>query len=733
VVLVGGAGAALAAAVVPTDVKMPGTQPGEVSQIESVSRCDNCHGHFSPAGEPWYNWAGGMMAQAGRDPLFWATVAIAEQDFDGAGDLCLRCHAPEGWLAGRSTPTDGSGLAAGDGEGVQCDVCHRLTNPDRSEHLGVQNPPFLANDGGNPATGFFGSGMYVLWNGSEKLGPYTDAEARHQFLPSSFHRSAELCGTCHDVSNPVVGDLAHNNGAQTPLAPGSFSGVPGAPVEQKAAFKNFPYQYGVVERTFSEHQASALAQTLVSQYASLPLELQDGAIQKAYQAAQLAGNGGNYADGTPRYFTCQTCHMRPTIGQGCNKNPPLRSDLPLHDHTGGNVWVPDAIQYLDGLGLLRLGGGLTVDQIGALNAGKVRAQQNLNDAAALSFQANTLRVVNLTGHKLISGYPEGRRMWIRVAWRDQQGAAIATDGAYGSFEANIGGTPTLVQSLIDLDDPYAVIYEVHGAMTQQWASQLLALGKPASLPLAYDRVTGNVTKTLGELAAVAPGSHEESFHFVLNNTVAKDNRIPPFGMRYDDAQQRNILPVPASQYGAPGSGGTYDYFDRFLLDPPPGAHQATVELLYQTTSWEYVQFLYLANTGANPFLGGEGDKLLDAWLATGMSAPFAMASIGWQNTVPACGDGQDNDGDGRVDAADPGCDGGPADESEHSLAFACDDRLDNDGDGLPDYPRDPDCLDPTQATELPEPGELLMLAAGVAALVGLSSRSMRAAPPGPAG
>jgi hypothetical protein len=42
------------------------------------------------------------------------------------------------------------------------------------------------------------------------------------------------------VSNPAVGDLAHNNGAQLPLAPGSFSGVPGAPVTEKAAFKNFP-------------------------------------------------------------------------------------------------------------------------------------------------------------------------------------------------------------------------------------------------------------------------------------------------------------------------------------------------------------------------------------------------------------------------------------------------------------------------------------------------------------
>ncbi len=131
--------AASAADVVPTDVQLPGTQPGQASQIESVSKCDNCHGNFDPGGEPWFNWRGSMMAHASRDPIFWATVAIAEQDFDGAGDLCIRCHVPEGWLGGRSTPTDGSGLAEGDDDGVQCDVCHRLTNPDGSEHLGVQS------------------------------------------------------------------------------------------------------------------------------------------------------------------------------------------------------------------------------------------------------------------------------------------------------------------------------------------------------------------------------------------------------------------------------------------------------------------------------------------------------------------------------------------------------------------------------------------------------------------
>ena len=231
-VVIGLAAVVRAAVVVPTEVQQPGTQPGQVANLESPDKCDNCHGGYNTTHEPAHNWRGSMMAQATRDPIFWATMAVAEQDFDGAGDLCLRCHTPEGWLGGRSTPTDGSALAAGDADGVSCDTCHKLTNPNNSEHLGLQVSPFLAYDEKTPATGYYGSGMYAMWGGSEKLGPYASTNARHQFLPSSFHRQSELCGTCHDVSNPVTGDLAHGNGAQIPLAPGTFSGTPGSPARK---------------------------------------------------------------------------------------------------------------------------------------------------------------------------------------------------------------------------------------------------------------------------------------------------------------------------------------------------------------------------------------------------------------------------------------------------------------------------------------------------------------------
>jgi hypothetical protein len=622
------AGVVTAATVVPNEIQQPGTQPGEVSNLESPDKCDNCHGGYNTAVEPAFNWRGSMMANAGRDPIFWATLAIAEQDFDGSGDLCIRCHSTGGWYAGRSTPTDGSGLAAGDSDGVECDNCHKMTDPNGSEHPGVMNPPFVANDGAG--NGYYGSGMESLSGGNAKLGPYSDAAAKHQFLQSKFHRDVDFCGSCHDVSNPAVGDLAHNNGAQVPLAAGTFSGVPGSVVDGKAAFNNFPYQYGVVERTYSEYSSGGLSKTLVSSYASLPADLKAGAIQAAYNAAK-----GNYADGTARYFSCQTCHLRAVTGVGANKaGTPTRTDLPLHDMTGGNYWMPDVIKYQDTQGTLRLGGGLTAVQLAALDAGKLRAQEQLDLAASLSVTGDTLKVTNLTAHKLISGYPEGRRMWLNVKWYDGSDNLLREDGKY-DVVTSINGTP--VKSIVNLSDSNTKIYEAHYGMTQEWANQLLALGYPSSLPLSYNRLSGTVDYTLGQLAAQAPGTNHETFHFVLNNTVAKDNRIPPYGFAYDEARTRNALPVPTNQYGNPGAGGTYNYWDVLTLNPPSGAAYAEISFLYQPTSWEYVQFLYLANTGSNAFLAQEGANLLNAWLATGMAEPYVMATATWGDKVPGPG------------------------------------------------------------------------------------------------
>jgi hypothetical protein len=71
---------------------------------------------------------------------------------------------------------------------------------------------------------------------------------------------------------------------------------------------------------------------------------------------------------------------------------------------------------------------------------------------------------------------------------------------------------------------------------------------------------------------------------------------------------------------------------------------------------------------------------------------------------PDCSDGLDNDCDGRIDDADPGCTD-PADLSEHGTR-QCDDGIDNDTDGNTDYhvgtlcgARDTGCAGPGDNSE----------------------------------
>ena len=71
-------------------------------------------------------------------------------------------------------------------------------------------------------------------------------------------------------------------------------------------------------------------------------------------------------------------------------------------------------------------------------------------------------------------------------------------------------------------------------------------------------------------------------------------------------------------------------------------------------------------------------------------------------TGRACSDGLDNDGDGRTDydfrgdgiigpEDDPGCDSAADDDERNVVLPACSDGVDNDGDSLTDFPADPQC------------------------------------------
>ena len=116
-------------------VRMPGTQPEQGVILHDSAFCMHCHAGYNQAVEPGFSWKGSMMAQAARDPIFWACMTVAAQDSvwalgtPNAVDLCERCHFPEGWLAGRSDPPNASAMTGTDFDGVSCDACHMMWDP----------------------------------------------------------------------------------------------------------------------------------------------------------------------------------------------------------------------------------------------------------------------------------------------------------------------------------------------------------------------------------------------------------------------------------------------------------------------------------------------------------------------------------------------------------------------------------------------------------------------------
>lgn len=365
-------------------VPLPGTSSVSVP-LSPPSACAQCHGGYDDAAAH-DTWAGSAMGHSARDPLFLAALVQAESDRPGVGDFCLRCHAPEAWLQGRCFPTDASALEEAD-SGVTCSVCHRM-----------DPTPWVRN------------GQYVVGDDSYLRGPYGDSAAQHHTQYSMWLADSRLCGTCHDLMNPLV--LRRElNGTQTT----NF----------------FPEQ-----TTYSE-----------------------------WLASDFAREGKD----------CVDCHMPDVAGRIAEvpgADLPSRADRSSHALAGGNAFLLDAIAFL------KPGLGLSAE----LARGRVRIEAMLESAAEINISAPAkvrrgeifnieIRVTNLSGHKLPTGYPDGRRVFLSL----------------NASELNL-----------------------HRGLYDE------ATGEPIEPVVNYRVEHGQFS--------IGPGSH-----LALNDTVFFDNRIPPRG------------------------------------------------------------------------------------------------------------------------------------------------------------------------------------------------------------
>ncbi len=135
------------------DFFMPGTQELTLNvDLAGGDSCSTCHGNYDDAIEPYSNWAASMMGQAARDPMWYAALAIANQDAAFVGDYCIRCHSPNAWLDGKSQPTDASAfdLFNGDFDDLRAGEPRRRpghplgpddAGPDRPAHRALRRRP----------------------------------------------------------------------------------------------------------------------------------------------------------------------------------------------------------------------------------------------------------------------------------------------------------------------------------------------------------------------------------------------------------------------------------------------------------------------------------------------------------------------------------------------------------------------------------------------------------------
>jgi len=474
-----------------TEIPLEGTQPDELmAPPEPSSRC-GCHFDFDQDvySEPGQSYSATAMALSALDPLFQAALSVAHDDEPRLSPTCLRCHAPAAWLAGRSQPGDGSSLEAEDLEGVTCDVCHRMVEPESGmTHIG--------------------DGQYVISDSVDKRGPRgTPPLTGHRIVRSDYLKSSEVCGVCHSLFNPL--EHAHD------------------PDGRDLGFNYYE------QRTFEEWRDSKFA------------------TEKS----------------------CIDCHMKRVEGYSCREQTNLYPDLAHHAIVGANSFVGKAVALL----YPNMELGAQADRISEMVREQLASAADLEIiSAAPEFEvesgetvALTVRLTNKTGHKLPTGYPEGRRVYLEVTLKLAGSSAQMVTGRWDPATGDL------------VEDAQLHTYETkHGRV--------------------------GVGRTQ---------------HLALANQVLTDTRIPPEGFMPTAADMHPF----GRDYGSP----PYRHYDEptFEIPIPRGIKEVTtgtitVRALHQLTSGSYVGFL-LDKLGENH---ERARKLKTAYIALGRVPPEVIAT-----------------------------------------------------------------------------------------------------------
>jgi hypothetical protein len=436
------------------------------------------------------------------------------------------------------------------------------------------------------ATTNLGNAQYVLSPTETRFGPHAMVEnIRHPGAASAWLADSRMCATCHEITNPAQ---------------------PQRTVAGVDTGRRFP-----LDTTYSEWSRSDYA-----------------------------------VAGAPEAATCQDCHM-PRMGMpgvtATTETAVRRANPRRHDLVGANAW---GIRVLAGMrNDVRSGDFYDPDAVPFYEASARRAEAMLRTAVALEIREAPMtaaagasvrlvtRITNRSGHRVPTGYGDGRRMWLEVAVVDADGRTTVVSGAYDNAEAHLNTADTQLR--------------------------------------VYEQIPGR--------AGMGP---EE--HIALHDTIIKDTRLPPKGYR----------PLPGHEpvgvdYSGGAAGALRHWDDATYTFTMPTAIRSPVRLRvrarFQVTTREYVEFLQRANRTDD-----RGNELLRLYNASGRAAPYdmaeAVAMVTVSGTMPPDGGLPDASVDAGDAATDAMRDGSGADVRDAADAGGADvrDAGDSGPDAMPD-------------------------------------------------
>jgi len=274
--------------------------------------------------------------------------------------------------------------------------------------------------------------MYKQWNGSMHSNAWVDPIYRAALNAASKGTNGKvdkLCIGCHSPIGLVTGkatpkgdkmskiakrgvqcDVCHNISSSTGIGNGSYVLTPKLH-GRKLKFGPFkdaksPYH----DTAYSElHTSSAFCgqcHNVSHPFNNLPVERTYDEWKDSWYAGQN--------------IQCQDCHMTP--GPGVTKNPgkatPFskeREQIYTHYFVGGNVLVPRMLGAE--------GHALKAEEM-LRAAGKIEIMPK-KYLTTKGIQTISVKVTNIgAGHKLPTGFPEGREMWVDFKIKDAEGKEI---------------------------------------------------------------------------------------------------------------------------------------------------------------------------------------------------------------------------------------------------------------------------------------------------------------------